>query len=140
MHLRTLSILIAAASFLPITSHAQELVYQPNNPSFGGNPFNSSHLLGIANAQNGYEAPRDEEAQETQAELFLRQLQTRLLSGLATEVTNAIFGDDPQENGRVVFGDQVIEFTRGLDSVTIVVTDGALGTTTEIILPLFSAG
>ncbi|TVV76780.1 curli assembly protein CsgF, partial [Sphingomonas solaris] len=34
-----------------------EIVYQPVNPSFGGNPFNSSHLLGIANAQNDYKDP-----------------------------------------------------------------------------------
>ena len=27
---------------------AQELVYTPVNPSFGGNPFNSAHLLGTA--------------------------------------------------------------------------------------------
>ena len=31
---------------------AQDMVYQPINPTFGGNPFNSAHLLGLANAQN----------------------------------------------------------------------------------------
>ncbi|MBC7156547.1 MAG: hypothetical protein H5U20_03415, partial [Rhodobacteraceae bacterium] len=30
---------------------AGDLVYQPVNPSFGGNPGNSGHLLSIANAQ-----------------------------------------------------------------------------------------
>ncbi|MDP5335563.1 MAG: curli assembly protein CsgF, partial [Paracoccaceae bacterium] len=30
---------------------AQDLVYTPINPSFGGSPLNSSHLLSIANAQ-----------------------------------------------------------------------------------------
>ena len=37
-----LSLSLAAAA--PASA---EIVYQPINPSFGGNPFNSSHLLGI---------------------------------------------------------------------------------------------
>ncbi|WP_238995824.1 curli assembly protein CsgF, partial [Sphingomonas solaris] len=49
------AIMVACAA---ITSPAlAEIVYQPVNPSFGGNPFNSSHLLGIANAQNDYKDP-----------------------------------------------------------------------------------
>ena len=122
---------------LPMTSAAQELVYTPVNPSFGGNPFNSAHLLGIADAQNDFEPPLDE-TESTQAELFLRQLQSRLLSGLAGEVTDAIFGDDPQESGVIQFDTQTIEFIRGLDSVTITIFDATTGQTTEIILPLFA--
>lgn len=117
---------------------AQELVYTPVNPSFGGNPFNSAHLLGIANAQNGFEAPDDGMA-TTQADIFLRQLESRLLAGLASDVTDAIFGDNPQESGTISFGGQTISFLRGLDSVTITIFDADTGTTTEIILPLFSA-
>jgi len=36
---------------------AQDLVYTPISPTFGGNSFNSAHLLGIANAQNDYKDP-----------------------------------------------------------------------------------
>lgn len=133
--LGTVSTLALCLSF---TATAQELVYEPNNPSFGGNPFNSSHLLGIANAQNGFTAPEDELEQETQAELFIRQLENRLLSGLANQVADAIFGDNPQESGTIAFDDQVIEFVRGLDSITITVTDLSTGTTTEIVLPIFT--
>ncbi|MEL7519440.1 MAG: curli assembly protein CsgF, partial [Pseudomonadota bacterium] len=117
---------------------SQDLVYDPINPSFGGNPFNSSHLLGIANSQNDFTAPVDETT-TSQADLFLRQLESRLLSGLAGEVTDAIFGDNPQESGVVQFDDQSIEFVRGLDSVTITVFDVTTGQTTEIIVPIFSA-
>ena len=34
---------------------AGQLTYRPINPSFGGDPFNSAHLLGIANANDRYE-------------------------------------------------------------------------------------
>ena len=114
---------------------AQDLVYTPTNPSFGGNPFNSSHLLAVANAQNDNEAPSD--ARNAQADLFVRQLQSRLLSGLASEVTDAIFGENPQDFGRIVFGDQTIEFVRNLDSVTLTIFDATTGTTTVIEVPLY---
>jgi len=102
-------------------------------------PFNSAHLLGIANAQNDFEAPRDETMAATQADIFLRQLQSRLLSGLAGDVTDAIFGDNPQDSGVISFGGQTISFVRGIDNVTITIFDADTGTTTEIILPLFAA-
>lgn len=130
---------LALAGMTAGAASAQELVYTPTNPSFGGNPFNSAHLLGIANAQNGFEAPMDED-QNNQAELFLRQLQSRLLSGLAGQVTDAIFGDNPQESGLIQFGGQTIEFVRGLDNVTITIFDADTGQTTEIIIPLFVTG
>jgi curli production assembly/transport component CsgF len=36
---------------------AGQLTYRPVNPSFGGDPFNSAHLLGIANANDRYKDP-----------------------------------------------------------------------------------
>ena len=127
------------AAFFSHQAEAQELVYEPINPSFGGNPFNSSHLLAIANAQDDNEPPASANSNSNaQADLFVRQLQSRLLSGLAAEVTDAIFGDNPQESGRVVFGDQTIEFVRGLDSITLTIFDATTGTTTEVVIPLFT--
>lgn len=135
-----LAVLSAAAMTMGLCSAgAQELVYEPVNPTFGGNPFNSSHLLAIANAQDDTEPPASaSSSSDPQADLFVRQLQSRLLSGLAAEVTDAIFGDNPQESGRVVFGDQTIEFFRGLDSITLTIFDAGTGSTTEIVIPLFS--
>lgn len=119
---------------------AQELVYEPINPSFGGDSFNSSHLLGIANAQNDYKDPDQQSSQNSQSEQFIRQLQSRLLSSLAGEVNEAIFGDNPQDQGTITFGDQVIEFFRGLDAVNLTITDLSTGTVTEIEIPLLYAG
>jgi curli production assembly/transport component CsgF len=125
----------AACCLLCGTSSAQDLSYTPINPSFGGNPFNSAHLLGLANAQNNYQDPNRATTQSQGAQ-FARQLQSRLLSSLASQVTNAIFGDNPQESGRFVFGGQVVEFIRTLDSVRLTITDED-GTVTEIEIPTF---
>ena len=111
------------------------MTYTPINPSFGGNPFNSGHLLGLANAQNDYTDPA-RATTTSQAQQFSRQLQSRLLSSLASQVTNAIFGDNPQESGRFVFGGQTVEFIRTLESVTLTITE-ADGASTIIEIPTF---
>jgi curli production assembly/transport component CsgF len=72
------------------TAAAQDIVYAPVNPSFGGNPFNSAHLLGIANAQNDFRDPKAA-ASGSQADIFSRQLQSRLLSALWSQIVDAIF-------------------------------------------------
>ncbi len=117
-----------------------ELVYQFTNPSVGGNPFNSSHLLGIANAQSDYTDPSARSAGSaaaglSQGELFARQLESRLLRGLAGQVTDAIFGPNPQESGTIRFGDQTIQFVRGLESIVLTIFDERTGESTQIQVP-----
>ena len=119
------------------TAKAQDLVYQPVNPSFGGNPFNSAHLLSIANAQNDFERPVEEVTSQSELDRFVRSLQSRLLSSLSTQVANAIFGEEAQDEGRVVFGDQTIEFVRTLDGIQLTITEGD-GSQTVITIPVFT--
>lgn len=115
---------------------AQDVVYQPVNPTFGGNPFNSNHLLGVANAQNDYRDPRTT-SNSSQADIFARQLQSRLLSALSSQIIDAIFGENPQESGTISFGGQTIKFFRSLDSVTLTITNQETGEETVIVVPLF---
>jgi curli production assembly/transport component CsgF len=124
--------IVAAASSVS----AQDLVYEPVNPSFGGNPFNSAHLLGIANAQNDFRDPRAT-SNSSQADIFARQLQSRLLSALSSQIVDAIFGENPQERGTIRFGGQTIDFVRGLDAVTLTITNDETGEVTEIVIPTF---
>ena len=131
------SALVAAAlGCAGLSASAQELVYTPVNPSFGGDSFNSAHLLGIANAQNDYTDPDKATTGNSQVDQFLRQLQSRLLSSLAAQVNDAIFGENPQESGTITFGDQTITFVRLVDSVSLTITDNATGAVTEISIPL----
>lgn len=127
--------LAACAVLMPTAGHAQDIVYTPANPSFGGNPFNSAHLLGIASAQNKYKDPNAVTSTDP-AQQFLRTLQSRLLSSLATQITDIIFGENAQDSGLIQFGDQEISFVRGLDSVTLTITNNADGSVTEIVIPL----
>lgn len=115
---------------------AQDITYQPVSPTFGGNPFNSNHILGVANAQNDYKDPRSQQT-SSQAEVFARQLQSRLLSALSSQIVNAIFGDDPQERGTITFGGQTIQFVRSLTEVTLTITNDETGEVTTIVIPTF---
>lgn len=115
---------------------AQDLTYQPINPSFGGNPFNSAHLLGVANAQNDYKDPAAKTT-SSQGDLFARQLQSRLLSALSSQLIDAIFGENPQESGTFTLGGQTVTFFRDLESVTINITNDETGEITTIVVPLF---
>lgn len=115
---------------------AQDLVHEPISPTFGGNPFNSNHILGIANAQNKTRDP-DAVDRNSQSSIFARQLESRLLSALSSQIVDAIFGDNPQEQGTITFGGQTIEFFRSLDSVTLIIRDDDTGEETRIVIPLF---
>lgn len=139
------SLILLAAS----PAGAGDLVYKPVNPSFGGNPLNSSHLLGTASAQrdatardanDGSSSSGSTSAGTSDAELFVSQLEGRLLSALAGQVTSAIFGDNPQESGTVTFGSTTVSFERSIDSIRLVITDSLDGTVTEIIVPQLVTG
>ncbi|PLW77732.1 curli assembly protein CsgG [Cohaesibacter celericrescens] len=139
---------MALTGFLLFTGPAlsAELTYTPVNPSFGGNPLNSSHLISTANAQRTATASdanssisgssSSSSSSSTSADLFVRQLEGRLLSALASQVTEAIFGDNPQDSGTVTFGDTEISFNRGVDSITLSITDFTDGTVTNIEVPV----
>jgi curli production assembly/transport component CsgF len=139
--------LFAASTMAVVPARAVDLVYTPINPSFGGSPLNSSHLLGLANAQRdatasdaktttgtGGTGSGDTGGGDSDVDLFIRQLQGRLLSALASQVTEAIFGDNPQDNGTIQFGGTTVEFERTIDSITLRITNDD-GTVTVITVP-----
>jgi curli production assembly/transport component CsgF len=150
MFLRHAVIVVAVCAAVPVSPLlAQDLVYRPVNPSFGGNALNSAHLQALANAQRTATASDADDGSgsgggggdgdggtggETDVDLFIRQLQGRLLSALASEVTEAIFGENPQDSGTIRFGDTIVEFERTADAITLRIIDGD-GTVTVITVP-----
>lgn len=126
---------LACASCLLFCVHAKaELTYRPVNPSFGGNPLNSSHLQGTATAQKIFKETPDSNAQSP-SDRFLSMLQSRLYSSLASQVSEAIFGDDAQPSGTIVFDDQQVSFVNDGTAIHITVTDFSTGQVTSIVVP-----
>lgn len=131
------------------TAMASDLVYTPINPTFGGNPLNSSHLLSIASAQRtatASDAPKTStddggtgssggSTAQSNVDLFIAQLEGRLLSSLASQVTDAIFGQNPQDHGTITFGDTIVVFDRSNASIDLTITDSSTGEVTLISVP-----
>ena len=83
-------------------SQATELIYTPNNPSFGGNPLNGPVLLNSANAQNRHTAPVESSAYTPMSALdtFNQRLQSMVLDRMATSITGSVF----DSNGNLIPG------------------------------------
>jgi curli production assembly/transport component CsgF len=130
----------ASASLLALasTASAQQLIYTPINPAFGGNPFNSTQLEEDANAQNQYKSTGSTQ-NLTQSQLFAQQLQSELLAGLANQVAQAIFGPNAEPSGTFSFGGESVTFVRSLGEITVTITDAA-GAKTVITLPDTGSG
>ena len=82
---------IACFSFNAI---ATELTYRPINPSFGGNPLNSGHLLGVADRINDHKNPDSDDIFDEQSDLdrLAASLESRLISQLLSDVGNGNTG------------------------------------------------
>lgn len=119
---------------------AQELKFEFRNPSFGGNPFNSDHLLATATAQRPPQksSGADGTGELTEAQLFARQIQSRLLSALSSSVVEAITGSDPGTSGEFTVGDQKISFERTLSEIRLSIFDNSTGETTDIVVPVLT--
>jgi curli production assembly/transport component CsgF len=136
-------IAFAGVLMLAQQASASELVYQPINPAFGGNPFNGPFLLETATLQNGHE-PKDKGSGGSgltglsglsDQDQFVRILQSRLLSDMASKVADAIFGESAQDSGEFRYGSQVVNFSRGLDTISIDIFNETTGERTQISVP-----
>ena len=120
-----------------VNAQSSDLVYRPINPSFGGDSFNTNHLVGLADRQNQHKEDGSSASRysNTPADQFVRQLQSRMLSSLSQQVNDAIFGENAAESGRIVFGDQIISFDRGLEGVHLLIENMGDGSRTEVTVP-----
>lgn len=125
-HRLTLS-LLGGLLFISSAS-AGELVYQPINPSFGGDPFNGSYLLGKAQAQNTHEDPDIASFERPSAtERLVSSLESRLISQLISDVGS---GDLTQGSFDSSDFSVIVEDIGG--ELTLRVTDKVTGDVTTI--------
>lgn len=88
------------------TANGGELVYQPNNPSFGGDPFVGSFLLGKAQSQDTHQDPdRPSFELESPTQRLIQSLESRLISRLIADVSSGDISEgafDSEDFGVVV--------------------------------------
>lgn len=130
---------LAAIFFLNIsTAAAQEMVYRPLNPAFGGNPGNYGWLLNSANTQNLHEATRESGFQRDPLADFQNSLQRQVLSQLTRDIVRREFGEgEALEEQRFEFGEFNIEVTPGDNGVQIRIFNILTGDETSVTIPNF---
>lgn len=119
---------VVAGFMLVAGAGASELVYQPVNPNFGGNPLNGSHLLGNAQAQNDYKDPEASSSgyeRPSDLERLTSSLQSRLLSQLLADVGAG-------NEGSIVTEDFAINIVDDQGVLSILIEDINTGEITQI--------
>jgi len=125
-----------------IQTKAQDFVYTPKNPAFGGNPYNYSWLMSSAQAQDTYKAPTDgtdpySRYGQDPAKDFAESLNRQILSRLSREIVTRQFGEQALEEGTYVLGDYQIDIGNASDGINITIVDITTGTTTTVSVPYF---
>jgi len=128
-----------ALPFTAGSAAAQDLVYQPTNPAFGGSSVNYSWLLNSANQQNpyqddqGFDSFRDDPLQN-----FEQRLQRQVLDQLSRELIEQRFGDiDLTEEGSFDLEQFRVEVTPGPGGISIQVFNKQTGETSTVEIPRF---
>jgi len=120
---------------------AQQLIYQPKNPAFGGNPNNTAHLVNTANAQNKTVDPdavdRFGFSNRTDLESFTETLNSQILSQLSRSLVDLQFGEGEIEDGSYAAGNFQIDIANTLDGVVVTILDTNGGEQTQLIIPFF---
>ena len=131
---------IALVAMTAVSPYAwsSTLVYQPNNPNFGGNPANGPNLLNEANAQNKHTDPSlsafSSPTSTSSLDQFNAQLQQAILSRVAGSVTNSIVGTNG-EPGTISTGNfTIVVSAAGNGNLQVTTTDKTTGATSTFIV------
>jgi hypothetical protein len=138
-------ILLILPLLLASSAQSTELVHQFKNPSFSGQGAGAQWLT-IENQeftrkkaiQDKLEAELKSAALEEKNSIlnrFLNNLQSRIYSQLAQQLTNNLFGQQGAANGTFSLDGNTIKYEKTDTEIKLTITD-SLGNTTEIIIPL----
>ena len=134
------STLFIVLFFVAGKSYAQDLVYTPKNPAFGGNPYNYSWLMSSAQAQNDIkETTADPYSRYSTDPLkdFSESLNRQILSQLSRQIVSRQFGEDALSAGTYVLGDYQIEVGDEANGLNITILDNKSGSQTTVSVPYF---
>jgi curli production assembly/transport component CsgF len=137
-----LSLFVGIVLFLPPMTQAQDFVYEPKNPAFGGSPVNYSWMLNSANQQNKFQGSGSSFRRDPLAN-FEQSLQRQVLSQLTRQIIGDRFGEggiDLNEQSTYEFGEFNIRINPGPDGVQINIQNILSGESTSITIPSGFAG
>ncbi|MBW3131112.1 MULTISPECIES: curli production assembly/transport component CsgF [Hymenobacter] len=118
---------------------AQDMVYRPINPAFGGDTFNYQWLQSSAQAQNSLKDPAAPQAYTPLDPLqqFQQSLNQQILGQLAQRLVGNQFGagTDPLKPGNYTVGTYQIGINPNGGGFSINILDTSTGNQTTITIP-----
>ena len=130
---------ICLLAFSQVTTRAQDFIYQPINPAFGGNPYNYSWLLGQAQAQNTFEEPEDPYRLGDDDPLanFQDDLNSQVLNEITRQLYQNQFGEAGLTEGFYRFGSYEIDVSPISEGMQVRIIDIFTGSETTVIIPYY---
>lgn len=118
---------------------AQDFVYTPTNPNFGGNPYNYSWLMNSATAQNKLKDPNQSDYRYNRDPLkdFEESLNRQILSRLSRQLVQDQFSEQSLQPGVYEMGSYVIQITESNKGIDVSILDHNSGGNTVITVPYF---
>ena len=117
---------------------AQQLVYKPTNPAFGGDTFNHQWLMSSAGAQNQFgnnDKTKNLLSDLNSLDSFTESLNRQLLSQLSRKLFGDQFGEGDLQPGTYVFGSLYLEVIQSSGGLLINILNTNTGEQSEIIIP-----
>jgi curli production assembly/transport component CsgF len=131
--------IVLLLTLFQITAVAQDFVYQPVNPAFGGNPYNYSWLLSSASAQNDYKETTDPFGflDEDPLSGFQSDLNAQVLNEISRQLYFNQFGEDGLSEGFYEFGSYEIDVSTTSEGMQIRIIDILTGSETTVVIPFY---
>ena len=114
---------------------AQDLVYKPKNPAFGGDTFNYQWLASSAESQNKFTDKSILQPTQTELERFTASLNSLLLTQVSNSLFKQQFGTDGIKIGSYTFGSLSVEVYPSSGGLTVEILDTKTGEQTRVIIP-----
>ncbi len=137
MYLWPICFILLCFFLAPVPGAAQNFVYQPINPAFGGSPLNYSWLLSSASTQNKYRETHDFGLNDDPVANFHENLQRQVLSELTQNIIRDKLGDDFSfsKESTLNFGEFSIDVIPNGNGVSIRIFNAVTGQETSITIP-----
>ena len=121
--------------------YAQQLVYTPVNPSFGGYYYNGTWMLAEAQAEKKFTAGTSSSTYNpygtNSLDNFQSSLNNAILSQLSQKIISQVFGENTLSKGHYQFGNYVVDINPQNDGIHINIQDNSNGGQTNVIVPFY---
>ncbi len=123
------------------TGFAQQLIYTPINPNFGGSSFNGAWLQSEAQAEKRFSAPSSPSYNPYGTGSTLQDFQSTLdnaiLSELSQKIVTQVFGENALTPGHYQFGNYMVDINPASDGIHINIQDVLNGGSTSVVVPYY---